>query len=359
MNKLSKNLLIAALSAMLLAAGCANETQKEDDAQPVKVQQIAVTKAGGADEYAGFVAGRYETSLAFQVGGRIADRLVDTGASVKKGDVLMRIDSRDITQAVNSAAAQKEAALAQLKLAAANESRYRALYNENAVSASVYDQYKTAYESALAQLNQAEAQLSQSQNSLGYTELFAPSDGVIKSVSVEAGQVVAAGQAVAVIVHDGDREVELAIPENKLNDFTADSDITVKFWALKNKTVRAKVREISPVADSAARTYKARLSLVDADSDIKLGMTASAQVNAKAKAAVRLPLAAIYQTGDAPKVWVIEDGKAHLREITIGEMTDNDVLVEKGLGDGDTVIIAGVHKLTEGQSVKPMDGEEK
>ena len=143
----------------------------------------------------------------------------------------MTVDPKDVAQAVNQTQAQVDAAAAQLQLAQSNLTRYQQLYNMDAISASVLDQYQTAYDQASAQYNQALAAQQAQENQLSYTQLTADADGVISAVSAEVGQVVAAGQTVVTLVHSGDLEVQVNVPENKLADFPVGKNVTVTFWA--------------------------------------------------------------------------------------------------------------------------------
>lgn len=135
------------------------------------VRTATINAAGAAQNYtySGEVRGRYESQLAFQVGGKIIKRYVELGSTVKAGDVLMQIDPRDVQQTVNSALAQVYAAESQLKLAESNLNRYRQLYAQNAISRAQLDQYQNAYDVAVAAVRQASAQYAQGANQLDYT----------------------------------------------------------------------------------------------------------------------------------------------------------------------------------------------
>lgn len=345
----------------LLLSGCGKQEMPVIETPLVKVQRVSITGAGGASAYPGEVRGRYESQLAFQVGGKIAARHVELGSRVRAGDVLFEIDTKDIRENLNIGAAQVESARAQLKLAEANVSRYRQLYAEDAVSAAQYEQYQMSFDAARASYQQAEAQYAQGSNALGYGSLTADSDGVISAVQAETGQVVAAGQSVVTLVKAGDLEVEVHVPENRLTELPVGQPVAVSFWALKGVEVNGVVREVSPVADPAARTYRVRVGLADPPPEIQLGMTASVVETGSGHTtkAVVIPLSAIYQTGGQPQVWVVEDSAVRLREVVVEAFGDNAVKVVDGLSDGDTVVVAGVHKLREGQSVRLMAGEEK
>ena len=351
--------VLCLLLSLYLCTGCGKNEQVVDNTVYVKTQTIDYGASSNEDNYAGVVKGRYETNLAFQVSGKILSRNINLGDRVSAGDVLMVIDDKDIRQSVNAYDAQVEAAKSQLNLAQSNLARYEQLYAANAVSAQSLDQYQNAYDSALSAYNQAVAQATQGYNSLGYTQLVANANGVISSVSGETGQVVSAGQTVAVLIQDGEREIEIYIPENKIQDISIGQNATVDFWALKGTTVQGVVREISPIADAVAKTYKVRISLVNPPSDIQLGMTANvifAGAN-NGDTNISLPLSALYQVENKTQVWIVNNASCvELKDINVISLGKNDVIVS-GLNKGDVVVTAGVHKLYEGQSVKLADGD--
>ena len=352
-------LVIAVLTALGLT-GCGQQTQQAEQPQLVKAIQVGSETAGTtAGTYSGTVKGRYQSNLSFQAGGRITARNVQLGSQVHAGDVLMTVDPKDVAQAVNQTQAQVDAAAAQLQLAQSNLTRYQQLYDMDAISASVLDQYQTAYDQASAQYNQALAAQQAQENQLSYTQLTADADGVISAVSAEVGQVVAAGQTVVTLVHSGDLEVQVNVPENKLADFPVGQNVTVTFWALQNQQTAGVVREVAPMADAASRTYQVNISLPNPPDGMQLGMTASvtlADAGAPAPGAV-LPLSAIYQTGDTPQVWVVtDDDTVELKSVEVEDFGDNTVLVH-GLQPTDLVVTAGVHKLREGQAVRTEAGQ--
>lgn len=351
-----KYILVAmAVVAAVSVAGCGSDQTAAEPDQLVKIMEVGKTNDSTAGTYSGTVKGRYESKLSFQAGGRITTRNVQLGTRVKAGDVLMTVDPKDIMQAVNQSQAQVDAAAAQLQLAEANLKRYKELYSSDAVSAADLDQFQTAYDRAAAQYNQAQAGQQAQDNQLSYTRLTADADGVIAAVTAEVGQVVPAGQPVVTLVHDGDLEVTINVPENKLADFPVGKAVTVSFWALQNQNVSGVVREVAPMADPVSRTYEVNIALPNPPQGLQLGMTASvANVGEEQAAAdaVVLPLSAIYQTGSAPQVWVVgKDKTLSLKNVSVETFGDNSVKV-KGLQKGDIVVTAGVHKLRAGEKVR-------
>lgn len=324
-----------------------------EDIALVRTAVISTTPNVQGYTYSGEVRGRYESQLAFQVNGKIIKRNIELGSVVSAGDVLMQIDAKDIQQTVNSSSAQVYSAESQLSLAESNLNRYRQLYEQGAVGHMVYDQYQNAYNVAVAGVRQASAQSTQAANQLDYSLLQTDESGVVSSISAEMGQVVSAGQTVVTVVRDGEREVEISVPENRIEELHKAGQIKVAFWALSNVTVDGKIREISPMADQTTRTFKVRISLINPPPAIKLGMTAAVTVvDSNAQQTVNIPLASIYQNGDAPSVWVVKDDVLMLRPIKTGNFGNGTIQVLSGLQQGDLIVTAGVHKLKEGQRVK-------
>jgi RND family efflux transporter MFP subunit len=270
----------------------------------------------------------------------------------------MQIDSKDLQQTVNSSSAQVYSAESQLKLAKNNLSRYQQLYAQGAISRAQLDQYQNEYEVASASVQQTSAQLSQGVNQLNYSLLYADQPGIISSISVEAGQVVSAGQMILTIVQDGEREIEISVPENRIEELRKATQFKVAFWALPSTTVEGKVREIAPMADATTRTYKVRISLINPPQEIKLGMTAAVTINnAMQTASLTIPLSAVYQTGSSPEVWVIKDNVVNLRSVQTGNFSGNQIQILAGLNPGETIVTAGVQKLRPGQKVRTIGGD--
>lgn len=349
-------ILASAIGLCLITGVIFHEKNKTsvtvEDSINVRTLTIHTAENAQGYTYAGEVRGRYETQLAFQVTGKIIKRNVELGSKVNAGDILMQIDAKDIQQTVNSNSAQVASAQSQLALAESNLTRYRQLLAQGAISQSMYDQYVNAYNVAVAGVNQASSQYTQGANQLDYTVLRANKAGVVSSITAETGQVVSAGQSVITVVQDGEQEVEISVPENRIQELRSAGQIKATFWALPDVTVDGKIRETSPMADATTRTFKVRISLINPPPEVKLGMTASIQIaNSSAQPSVTIPLAAVYQDSTTPAVWIVKDDVLTLQPITTGKFGNGTIEVLSGLKQGDCIVIAGVHKLKEGQKV--------
>ncbi len=163
--------------------------------------------------FTGVVAARVQSDLGFRVQGKILERLVDTGQTVKRGQPLMRLDPIDLGLQAQAQQQAVAAARARAKQTTVEEARYRGLIASGAVSASAYDQIKAAADTAKAHLSAAQAQANVAQNASGYAVLLADADGVVMDTLAEPGQVVSAGQPVVRLARAGQREAIVQLPE--------------------------------------------------------------------------------------------------------------------------------------------------
>jgi len=361
LSSLTKKQLTFTLAAVISCSflGAMFFTVYDKNSPPVenalRVRTTTIQKEGKltADTYSGEVCGRYEKQLSFQVSGKIIKRQVDLGSLVQAGDILMQIDAKDIQQNLNNNAAQVAAAESQVSLAKSNLNRYRQLLEQSAISQAQYDQYVNAYNVALAGMQQATAQKEQGTHQFDYSFLRADTVGVVTRIAAEAGQVVSSGQIVVTVVEDGEREIEIHVPESRIGELYKPEQIKISFWALPGLTVDGTIREIAPMADPHTRTFKVRISLINPPPETKLGMTASVCIAPLAETqAMHIPLTAVYQEGSSPAVWLVKDDIVSLQPIIVGKFSTDTVEVLSGLSQGDCIVTAGVHKLQSGQKVQ-------
>ncbi len=339
---------MAGRTALLLAAAAALGACEKPPAapavpRPVLVHRAAAAAAAPAD-YAGDIRARFETDLGFRIGGKIVARLVDVGATVRAGQVLARLDPADL--ALQAAQAEANRALAE-----AEARRYRDLTARQFVSQSALDTRETA-------LKAAEAQAALARNQAAYATLTADHAGVITAVLAESGQVVAAGQPVLRLARPDEKEAVVGVPEGRVEEFRAAKALTVTPWALPNLHLAAHLRELSPLADPATRTYAARLSLVEHDPALQLGMTVRVSLPGAADPdAALVPSTAVVDQGQGAAVWVVADGRAQRLPVRVLQHREDGVLLS-GIHAGQSVVVVGAHKLTAGEAVRPIIDEE-
>jgi RND family efflux transporter MFP subunit len=355
-RQISASALVLASSALLLA--CQKPVPKTEDVRPVRVLKLDAQTVERSSEFSGEVRPRIESRLGFRVPGKILLRKVEVGDVVKRGQLLMELDPTDLQLAQTQTRAALVAAESNRDLAKADLARYQDLFNNKFVSKAVLDARDTAYKSAQASVEQAQAGLKNSANQSGYTRLLADMDGVVVAIDAEAGQVVGAGTPVLRLARPDQKEVVFGIPEDRVDVLRALPEVQVRLWADPKKIMNGKIREISPQADPTTRTYAARVTLPTAGPEVKLGMTAYVSYARKtAQPVIKVPLSAMYQEKNITSLWVVDKGVAQLVPVKVAGVSGNDVLIASGVTAGQQVVTAGVHVLKPGQKVKILDAD--
>lgn len=339
------------LAVACLFAGCGEEAKTEDLPPLVKTIVIGKGTAVSEREYTGKVVSRFESPLSFQVSGEINGRFINQGSVVNAGDTLMTISQRDTFPGVDMAAADVVAKRAEAELAAVNLKRYRELYEANAIPKSQLDEAEARADATHAALKAAEANLTKAGNANNYTKLISPMNGVITSVNAEIGQIAAAGAPVVTIADTDALEVEIDLPETEYSSITEGQNAVVRFYGAEGDFPAA-VREITPAANAASRTYRVRLSLSSIPPDILIGRTATVAFGKKS-ATSTIPLSAIDGEGENTFCWVIENNRVHKTPVKVAIGENNAANVN--LPEGAAIVAAGVHLLTENMEVRRDD----
>ncbi len=311
--------------------------------------------------FPGEVHARHEPALAFRVGGKIARRLVDVGDRVRRGQPLAELDPDDLKLQAEAARAQLAAAEADLELARSERDRHRHLLDRQLISQSLFDVRDSQFRAAEARARQARAQLDVASNQAGYAQLSASDDGVIAQRLAEAGQVVAAGQPVFVLAADGEREVVISLPEQGIGDHAVGQPVLVGLWSKPDQRIPGTVREIAPAADPAARTYAARITIGSTAGSIELGQSARVLFARNGNSALGVPLPALTADGGQHYVWIVDPAtsQVHRRLVEIGPFGDASATIRSGIASDDWVVAGGVHLLREGQTVRPVDRDNR
>jgi RND family efflux transporter MFP subunit len=343
-----------------LLAACSKEPPPPADVRPVRALLLAAGAKQANAEFSGDVRPRYESRLGFRVGGKISARKVDVGASVKRGTLLMQLDPQDLRLGQAQAQANLRAAQTNADLARAELKRYQDLRSQNFVSQAVLDQKVAASRSSQASVEAARAQLREQANQTGYASLESDTDGVVTGIDAEVGQVVQAGTPVVRVARTDEKEVVIGVPEDQVEALRQVAEVKVRLWADPNRAIPGRIREVSPVADPATRTYTVKVS-IPASEDVRLGMTAVVQLvhqaGEAAGAQLRAPLSSLVQNKGASNVWVIENGVVRLQPVQVGGVSGNDVLLSGGVKPGQTIVTAGVNLLKNGQKVRVLTAD--
>ena len=254
--------------------------------------------------------------------------------------------------------AQIAAAQAEMVRLGGDLERYRKLVAQKLVSQSAFDAQQAAYRAARAQYELM-------RNQSAYTRLLAPRDGVIATRLAEAGQTVAAGQAVYTLAGDAGREVAIAFPESRIREVGVGQPVLVELWSAPGERLPGRIREISPAADPQARTYAARVALDgEAAKSVELGQSARVYMQEHGEAAaLSVPLSAVQRgkDGKSSALWVVDptSRRVHLAPVQVGAYGEDVVPVLGGVDANAWIVAAGGHLLREGQLVAPVDRDNR
>jgi RND family efflux transporter MFP subunit len=322
----------------------------------VRTQLVSTGTASASHEYAAEVKARVESRLSFRVSGKLLNRAVNLGDTVKAGQVLARIDAQDLRLAEAAAAAGVAAARTNRDQTAADYKRFVDLQRQGFISAAELERRESAFKAAQAQLDQAKAQADVQGNQAGYAQLIADAAGVVTGVDAEPGQVLTAGTPVVRIAQDGPRDIVFSVPEDQIARVRAAAAhpgaLKVRLWG-SDKTSPLALREVAAAADPATRTF-----LIKADAgkmDVKLGQSATVVLDLPQTAGiVKLPLSAVLQQGGKTSVWVLDGASMTVKPVAVqvAGADGNEVVIAAGLNPGQEVVVAGVHVLNPGQKVK-------
>ena len=368
---LRRHPMIAAvpLIAVGLGVAAANWSESRADAakapeaevklvRTMKVEARAITEGYSA---IGEIRPRHESDMGFRVSGKLIERKVDVGASVKKGDLLARLEDQDYRNRLLSAKADQAAAQAVLVEAEAAADRSRTLLAKGFTTRANHQVAEKNLRSAEAKLDSANVALAMAEDQLRYTELHADFDGVVTQVSAEPGQIVNAGQVILRLADPNEKDAVFSIAEAAFANPAREGELPkVTVSLLSNPAISAlgTVREIAPVADEATRTYKVKVSIANAADEMRFGASVEGRIANETKPVVVLPGGALFDSAGKPAVWVVDPAsQVKLKPIIVARYETDRVIVSDGLGEGDIVVTAGVNRLRENQKVR-FEGEE-
>jgi len=358
MSNSRRSATVLALAAVTLLPSCRNaDDATPPEVRPVRAMTIETRAVGDTIALTGTVQPQTEINQSFRIDGRLIERAVDVGDTVRPGQLLARLDPQNEESGLQAARAQLVAAQAQLVEARNNHQRMRDLVAENAVSRASFDQAVALLQTAESQVEAVRANLSVAENRLSYTRLFATVAGVVTARGPEPGEVVSAGRMVVQVAREGSRDAVFDVPAQVKDNAPRNSVITVALVNDPKITAAGRVREVSPRADQVTGTFAVRVQLIDPPPTMRLGSTVTGRVKLDAVPAIQIPAAALVRADGGTAVWVYDAkaGTVSPRSITVLSSNETTVQVASGLNNGDVVVIAGVQALRPGQKVRLLE----
>lgn len=347
------NLLLATFTVFLLSACDSKppvvDKKSKEQVRPAKLIKVYMENNDNFLNYPAIIKSQKLRKLAFEIGGTVKEVPVIEAQMVNKGDVLAKLDQRDLLAQLKSAQAQFENA---------NTEYHRGLrlMKEDAIAKSELDKRKSQNDVSKSQLDTAQKAL---ENSL----LIAPFSGAIAKVSIKKFQVIQAGTSAIDILGIAGFEAKINLPSsimaktNKQKEAAMDSYLVLD--AAPNHHIPAIFKEATLEADTASQTYEITFTFNAPDNlNILPGMNAILWFRDPSKSVsdsdkIRIPLTAIATNGDVKYVWVVDNTtmKVSKRYIIVEADVGTHIGVISGLSAGEVIVSAGVSALSDGMKV--------
>jgi RND family efflux transporter MFP subunit len=350
-------ILIAVLIAASLT-GCDKKPPPAAQVRPVRTVTVERGAEGETVSLTGQVRAKDQVSLAFRLEGRIIKRLVNVGDVLKGGEIVAQLDPQNQQNALRTAQANLASAEAVLTQARLTFSRQQQLVVDGYTPRAKFDEAQQALLIAEAQVDAAHAQVANAQDQLSYTVLFDDAPGVVTATGAEPGEVIHAGQMIVNVARQGGRDAVFDVSE-QLNR-AGPRDPVVQIALTNDPSVRAtgRVREVSPQADPATRTFQVKVGIIDPPPAMELGSTVTGSIKLSAPTGLEVPPSALTEADGRPALWVVDPKlqTVSLRNVDVSRYDPADVVVSQGLDAGEIVVTAGVQTLHPGQKVRLLGG---
>jgi len=328
---MTSRIAAAALIVASLAA-CDKKPPADAEVRPVRAVTVDHGAEGEIISLTGQVRAKDQASLAFRLEGRIIKRHVNVGDVLQAGEIVAELDPRDLRNALLTAQANLASAEAALTQARLTFTRQQQLLSGGWTPRAKFDEAHQALLSAEAGVDAAHAQVGIAQNQLSYTVLYADGPGVVTATGAEPGEVVHAGQMIANLARQGGRDAVFDVSEQLMRTGPRDPEVRIALTNDPSVQATGRVREVSPQADPATRTFQVKVGIVDPPKAMELGSTVTGSIRLAAPAGLLVPPGALTETDGRPALWVV-DAKSQtvsLRNVDVSRYDPMDIVVSRG-----------------------------
>lgn len=360
-----KKLLLTMTLILLVSTGCTKHSENLEHPLISDVQIETVSKKPVESFYttSATVKAKTNSVVASMLTGKVTSIAVQEGDYVKKGQLLLTIDARDLSQKASGASAGIRAAQMAASSAAQNAKmadrtyqRYKNLYDEKVITKQEFDQYTTQknvaaleYQRAQAGVQQARAGLGEVQVFQSYARVTAPVSGIVTQRTIDLGSTAIQGQPVLTIEAQDNgglkSEIVANIDESYLGKVKEGEDVSLE---VNGKTYKRKITKVVKYIDPTTRTFKAKVDI----SGLTGGQFAKINIPIAKKDAITVPKSAVVQKGELTGVYTVDtDNVVSYRIIRVGKEYGDRVEILSGLTDGDKIITVGTEKAIDGGKI--------
>ena len=352
--------LIMLLAGTLLLSACgADDAEEEVVVRPVRTVVVSDDSSSGVKTFSGVSRSAQESRLSFKVAGTVSSVPVNVGDRIQAGTVIASLDASAYELQLQQAQATVEQSNAASRNASAAYQRTRALYANNNASLGDLDSSRANSDSAKAQLRAARKSLQLAELNLSYTDLKVDVDCVVDSIAVSENENVSTNTEVARVNCSEELEIEIAVPEGVISDFSNGKEASIRFDAIPDAAFKGRVIEVGVAASGVGSTFPVTVLLDRAGQTVRTGLAASVSFqsdNTSGETHI-LPLAAVVQGADGTFVFVVKpvteneletEGTIEKKPVELGDLQTAGIEVTSGLQHGDRVVTAGVTFIREG-----------
>jgi RND family efflux transporter MFP subunit len=348
--------------AAVLVSACGGDGEAPQAAAPPPSVRVGAESVARADVreistgpiLSGQLAAERQATVRAEVGGSIVNVSVEEGERVGRGQLLARIEARDLTEAAASAAVAVKAAENALALARSELQRTEMLVKGGALAERDLDTARNAVATAESELAAARARQTSARQELADTSIRAPIGGVVSRRAVNGGDVVQPGAEIVTIIDPSSMRLEAAIPADRIGEVRVGAPVRFEVRGYPGQTFTGRVERISPAADPATRQVPIFVTIPNAGGRLIAGLFAEGRVSSERRRALVVPASAVGTTGDQATVTRVSGGKAERVNVTLGLRDPESELVEikSGLTEGDLVLTGASRTVADGTPVQ-------
>jgi membrane fusion protein (multidrug efflux system) len=349
MNRTTPLSLVALATLSLALAGCgkgeAKMADKKDETPPIPVETATVSAGSVSAVYSGTASleSEQQATVVAKVSGVVTRIVVEEGTRVKAGQVLAKIEDARYKLELDRARAN----LAKLEQ---EYNRNLQLHEKGLVSADAYERVKFDLDALKAQYDIAKLDFE-------YTDIKAPIDGVVSERMIKAGNMVTVNQATFVITDFDPLLANVFVPERELDKLRAKQKASITADALPDRKFDAIIDRISPTVDPKTGTFKVTVAVSDPTRRLKPGMFGRIDIVYDVRNNTLLvPRSAVIQEDAESAVFVVKDGVASRRTVSVGYANNGNIEVTTGIKVGEQVVTVGQGSLKEGSKVNVVGG---
>ncbi|MCH2198455.1 MAG: efflux RND transporter periplasmic adaptor subunit [Flavobacteriales bacterium] len=354
--------VVLALLCISIACSPDETPQSELPIKPIKYGVVQISGGQVTRTFNGITRSGSETNLSFRTGGLISKMNISVGQRVKKGQLLVQLDQKDVLLALDQAKLDAQNAQVQLETATSSFERTKQLYQGSNASLSDYEKAKSTLSGAQSSYEIALKRLDLQRSQVTYTSLYAPMGGIVSAVNAELNEVVNPGQTIVVMSQekDGDIEAQVGIPEKYINQIQQGDEVVVNVPSLQ-RTFEGFITEVGYSTSSG--TYPVITSMNDLSSEIRPGMPVEISFSFGDEQQVKqitVPVKAVGEDDLGQFVYVlnkVDSGYyvASKTTIEVSNLTSNGFIVRTGLEEDNIVAVAGLRTLYDGMKVKLLN----